>query len=184
MDGRIRPRAHSDALAKAQQAVPRRSDRVDLIVLLGDGTEHGSTARSRYPGSAWVELRYSSRDDDAAAVSLRRVFDVTRRCALIAVRRRGDAGLKAARAAASGAALGLTASDSLRVFLLELLADTPQLLSMLLTKAASGHRRPGTPVTRSTTHTTMKGTRGLPDASRRRQKPPNVAISSYTVPVS
>src|SRR3954467_1816434 len=121
----------------------------------------GRAARSRYPGSAWVELRYSSRGRGAAAVSLRRIFDVTRRCTLIAVRRRGDAGLKAARAAASGAALGLSASDSLRGFLLELLADTPQLLSMLLTKAASRHRRPRTPITRSTTHTTRKGTRAL-----------------------
>src|SRR5206468_11541239 len=90
---------------------------------------------------------------------LRRIFDVTRRRALITVRRRGDAGLKAARAAASSATLGLAASDSLRGLLLELLADTPQLLSMLLTKAASGHRRPGTPITRTTTHTAEKGTR-------------------------
>src|SRR3982751_802139 len=105
------------------------------------------------PAPRGSELRYSSRGRGAAAVSLRRIFDVTRRCTLIAVRRRGDAGLEAARAAASGATLGLSASDSLRGLLLELLADTPQLLSMLLTKAASGHRRPGTPIARTTTHT-------------------------------
>src|SRR5215217_4779846 len=95
-----------------------------------------------------------------------RIFDVTRRGALIAVRRRGDAGLEAARAAARGSALGLSASDSLRGFLLELLADAPQLLSMLLTKAASGHRRPGTPIARTTSHTTRKGTRQADCASR------------------
>ena len=106
----------------------------------------GSAARSRYPGSAWVELRYSSRGWWAAAVSLRRIFDVTRRCTLIAVRRGGDAGLEAARAAASGATLGLAASDSLRGFLLELLPDTPELLSMLFTKAASRHCGPRTPI--------------------------------------
>src|SRR3954465_9606309 len=99
------------------------------------------------PAPRGLELRYSSRGACAAAVSLRRIFDVTRRCTLIAVRRRGDAGLKAARAATSGTALGLAASDSLRGFLLELLADTPQLLSMLLTKAASGHCGPRTPIT-------------------------------------
>src|SRR3954453_1669699 len=126
----------------------------------------GRAARSRYPGSAWVELRYSSRGDGAAAVSLRRIFDVTRRCTLIAVRRGGDARLETARAAACGAALGLAASDSLRGFLLELLADTPQLLSMLFTKAASGHRRPGTPIARTTTHTAEKGTRQVAVSSR------------------
>src|SRR3954469_7856170 len=117
-------------------------------------------------------------------MSLRRIFDVTRRCALIAVRRRGDAGLKAARAATSSAALGLTASDSLRGFLLELLADTPQLLSMLFTKAASGHRRPGTPITRTTAHTSRKGTRPPSGASRMPGNPPKHAVHTYPVRVS
>jgi hypothetical protein len=112
-----------------------------------------------------VELRYSSRDRRPRLWSLRRIFDVTRRGALIAVRRRGNAGLEAAGAAASSSALGLSASDSLRGFLLELLADTPQLLSMLLTKAASRHRGPRTPIARTTTHTVEKGTRQFSDAS-------------------
>src|SRR3954453_19790245 len=131
----------------------------------------GRAARSRYPGSAWVELRYSCRGAGAAVWSLRRIFDVTRRCTLIAVRRGGDARLETARAAACGAALGLAASDSLRGLLLELLADTPQLLSMLLTKAASGHRRPGTPITRTTTHTERKATRRIDRSSRMPEKP-------------
>src|SRR3954463_4325068 len=119
------------------------------------------------PGTAWVEQSATALAAHTPRLySLRRIFDVTRRCTLIAVRRRGDAGLEAARAAASGAALGLSASDSLRGFLLELLADTPQLLSMLLTKAASGHRRPGTPIARTTTHTAEKGTRQVAVSSR------------------
>src|SRR4051812_28496940 len=129
--------------------------------MLGDWIEHGKSARSRYPGSARRNSATARRGESAACLSLRRIFDVTRRCALVTVRRRGDAGLEAARAAASCTALGLTASDSLRGLLLELLADTPQLLSMLLTKAASGHCRPGTPITRTTAHTTEKGTRRI-----------------------
>src|SRR4051794_4144609 len=119
---------------------------------LGTGLSMRGETGLATPAPRGSELRYSCRGAGAAVWSLRRIFDVTRRCALVAVRRRGDAGLEAARAAACGAALGLAASDSLRGLLLELLADTPQLLSMLLTKAASGQRRPGTPIARTTTH--------------------------------
>src|SRR4051812_10522308 len=115
--------------------------------MLGDWIEHGKSARSRSPGSARRNSATARRGESAARPSLRRIFDVARRCALIAVRRRGDAGLEAARAAAGSATLGLAASDSLRGLLLELFADTPQLLSMLLTKAAPGHCWAGATIT-------------------------------------
>src|SRR5947209_51332 len=105
-------------------------------------------AVDRFAGRrASLEPRYSTGGRLAADLALSRVFYVTGRRALVAVRRRGNAGLETARTAAGSTALGLAASNSLRGFLLELLADAPQLLSMLFTKAASGHRGPGTPIT-------------------------------------